>query len=69
MPNWLIEFIVAQLAKEITPENVAKLEAWAAELICCKLAALAKTSPTGLDDVVVAQVAAVLGVDLSKCPA
>ncbi len=69
MPNWLIQFIVAELEKYITPELVQKLEAQAIQMVCCKLAELAKTSATPLDDEVVAKVAAALGADLSKCAA
>lgn len=69
MPNWLIQFLVEQLSKYLTPTVMAELEAQAKQFVCCELAKLAKDTENTIDDVVVQKVAAALQVDLSKCAA
>lgn len=69
MPQWLINIIVKILSTYVTPEIIKELETEAIQMVCCKLAALAKQTATPIDDELVAKVAAALGADLSKCPA
>lgn len=68
MPGWLISFIIGELTKYLTPELIARLESQAKQFVVCELVKLAKDSATPFDDVVVAQVAAALGVDVKACP-
>lgn len=68
MPAWLIQFIMEQLTKFLTPELVKKLEDAAKQFVCCELQKFAATTATDIDDVIVAKVALALEVDLSKCP-
>ncbi len=69
LPQWLIDLLVSELMKFLTPELIQKFEAEAIQLVCCKLATLAKDSATAIDDEIVQKVAAALGADLSKCQA
>lgn len=59
----LVAFLTAELAN--APALLHELE----KFVVCKLAALAKQTPTSIDDSVVQVVANALGVDTSTCPA
>ncbi len=69
MPAWIIQFLVQALEKFITPDVVAQVESWAKQFACCELKRMASSTPTEIDDAILAKVAEALGVDLSKCPA
>lgn len=62
MPTWLERFLVAFIMKQLTPENLAKVEDAAKQFLLCELKALAAKTPTDLDDQVIARVATLLGV-------
>ena len=69
MPSWLLQFLIGELSRYLTPEVVARLEGQAKQAVCCELARVAKTSGSSIEYEIVQKVADALGVDLSKCPA
>lgn len=69
MPNWLVQFIIAEIMKLLTPEKLEALSAAAKQFVVCELKRVVETTSTPIDDAVLQAVAAALGVDLSKCPA
>ncbi len=69
MPNWLVQFLIGELTKYLTPDVIARVEGMAKQFACCELQRLAKQTSTPIDDSIVLLVANALGADLSKCPA
>lgn len=71
MPQWLISFLMAELAKYLTPELVARLEKAAEKALCCRLKAVCDAMADGPAkdalESAVRLVADAAGVDLSTC--
>jgi hypothetical protein len=69
MPSWLLQVLLDELAKLLSPELIKKFEDAAKQFAYCELKKLVATTPTTIDDQVLAAIAAALGVDTTKCPA
>lgn len=65
LPAWLVTWLVEQFTKLITPALIKQFETW----MICHLKTLAADSTNEVDDLIVAKVAAALGIDPNTCPA